>query len=116
MNKLRLIPLLFFTIILNGCSSLGWLKFWDGEDEEEGPAELFVINSSIEITRDWVESFDNKNNFGRLIPSVYDGKVYFISSQGYLASLDALSGKTEWSKSTNDTVSGGVEVNFKTIT
>ncbi len=116
MNKLRLIPLLFFTIILNGCSSLGWLKFWDGEDEEEGPAELFVINSSIEITRDWVESFDNKNNFGRLIPSVYDGKVYFISSQGYLASLDAQSGKTEWSKSTNDTVSGGVEVNFKTIT
>tara|TARA_B110000014_G_scaffold62548_1_gene42433 strand:+ start:57 stop:1205 length:1149 start_codon:yes stop_codon:yes gene_type:complete len=113
---LRLIPLLFFTIILNGCSSLGWLKFWDGEDEEEGPAELFVINSSIEITRDWVESFDNKNNFGRLIPSVYDGKVYFISSQGYLASLDAQSGKTEWSKSTNDTVSGGVEVNFKTIT
>tara|TARA_B100001175_G_scaffold313236_1_gene320507 strand:+ start:638 stop:1795 length:1158 start_codon:yes stop_codon:yes gene_type:complete len=116
LNKLRLIPLLFFTIILNGCSSLGWLKFWDGEDEEEGPAELFVINSSIEITRDWVESFDNKNNFGRLIPSVYDGKVYFISSQGYLASLDAQSGKTEWSKSTNDTVSGGVEVNFKTIT
>ena len=116
MNKLRLPSLLLFIIILNGCSSLGVLKFWDSEDEEEGPAELFAINTSVEISTDWSESFGNENNFGRLIPSVYDGKVYFISSEGYLASLDADSGKMEWSKNTNDIVSGGVDVDFKTIT
>jgi outer membrane protein assembly factor BamB len=116
LNKLRLHSLLLFIIILNGCSSFGGLKFWDSEDEEEGPAELFAINTSVEISTDWSESFGNENNFGRLIPSVYDGKVYFISSEGYLASLDADSGKMEWSKNTNDIVSGGVDVDFKTIT
>ena len=116
MNKIRLVPLVLFIIFLNGCSSLGWLKFWDSEEEEEGPAELYSINESVEIYTDWAESFGNENNFGRLIPSVYDGKVYFISSEGYLASLNEESGKVEWSKSKNDSVSGGIDVNFKTIT
>ena len=107
---------MLFIIFLNGCSSLGWLKFWDSEEEEEGPAELYSINESVEIYTDWAEPFGNENNFGRLIPSVYDGKVYFISSEGYLASLNEESGKVEWSKSTNDSVSGGIDVNFKTIT
>ena len=115
MNKIRLVPLVLFIIFLNGCSSFGWLKFWDSEEEEEGPAELYSINESVEIYTDWAESFGNENNFGRLIPSVYDGKVYFISSEGYLASLNEESGKVEWSKNTNDVVSGGIDVNFKTI-
>ena len=116
MNKIRFLPLVLFMIFLNGCSAFGWLKFWDSEEEEEGPAELFAIDESVEIYTDWAESFGNENNFGRLIPSVYDGKVYFISSEGYLASLNEESGKVEWSKSTNDIVSGGIDVNFKTIT
>ena len=116
MNKIRFLPLVLFMIFLNGCSSFGWLKFWDSEEEEEGPAELFAIDESVAIYTDWAESFGNENNFGRLIPSVYEGKVYFISSEGYLASLNEESGKVEWSKNTNDTVSGGIDVNFKTIT
>ena len=116
MNKIRFLPLALFMIFLNGCSAFGWLKFWDSEEEEEGPAELFAINESVKIYTDWTESFGNENNFGRLIPSVYDGKVYYISSEGYLASLNEESGKVEWSKSTNDIVSGGIDVNFKTIT
>ena len=115
MNKIRLVPLVLFIIFLNGCSSFGWLKFWDSDEEEEGPAELYSINESVEIYTDWAESFGNENNFGRLIPSFYDGKVYFISSEGYLASLNEESGKVEWSKNTNDAVSGGIDVNFKTI-
>ena len=115
MNKIRFFPLVLLMIFLNGCSSFSWLKFWDS-DEEEGPAELFAINKSVEIYTDWAESFGNENNFGRLIPSVYDGKVYFINSEGYLASINEESGKVEWSKSTNDIVSGGIDVNFKTIT
>ncbi len=116
MNKIRFLPLVLFIIFLNGCSAFGWLKFWDSEEEEEGPAELFAINQSVEIYTDWTESFGNENNFGKLIPSVYEGKVYFINSEGYLASLNVESGKLEWSKNTNDIVSGGIDVNFKTIT
>ena len=116
MNNFRFLPLLLFITFLNGCSAFGWLKFWDNEEEEDGPAELFAINPSVQIYTDWAESFSNENNFGRLIPSVYEGKVYFISSEGYLASLNEESGKIEWSKNTNDSVSGGIDVNFKTIT
>tara|TARA_Y100001970_G_scaffold133937_1_gene164992 strand:+ start:658 stop:1815 length:1158 start_codon:yes stop_codon:yes gene_type:complete len=116
LNKIRFLPLVLFIIFLNGCSAFGWLKFWDSEEEEEGPAELFAINQSVEIYTDWTESFGNENNFGKLIPSVYEGKVYFINSEGYLASLNVESGKLEWSKNTNDIVSGGIDVNFKTIT
>tara|TARA_B100001559_G_scaffold105567_1_gene88834 strand:+ start:113 stop:1270 length:1158 start_codon:yes stop_codon:yes gene_type:complete len=116
LNKIKFLPLVLFMIFLNGCSAFGWLKFWDSEEEEEGPSELFAINESVEIYTDWAESFGNENNFGRLIPSAYEGKVYFISSEGYLASLNEESGKVEWSKSTNDVVSGGIDVNFKTIT
>ena len=116
MNRFKLISLALSILYLNGCSSFGSLKFWDNEDEDEGPAELFAINSSVQISTDWSESFNNENNYGRLLPSVYEGKVYFISSTGYLASLDIQSGRTEWSKRVNDIISGGVEVNFKTIT
>ena len=116
MNKIRFLALVLFILFLNGCSAFGWLKFWDSEEEEEGPAQLFAINESVEIYTDWAESFGNDNNFGKLIPSVYEGKVYFINSEGYLASLNEKSGKVEWSKSTNDIISGGIDVNFKTIT
>ena len=115
MNKVRLIPFFLFILILNGCSSLGWLKFWDREDEEAGPTELYAINPSVEIAIDWSESFGNENSFGRLVPSVYEGKVYFMGSEGYLASLDLETGKVEWSQRTNDKASGGVDVNFKII-
>ena len=57
-------------ILLNGCSAFGWLKFWDSEDEEEGPAELFSINQSIEISTEWSESFNNENNFLNLLFSI----------------------------------------------
>ena len=116
MNKLRLISFCLFLVILNGCSSLGGLKFWDREDEEAGPTELYAINPSIKISIDWSESFGNENSFGRLVPSVYEGKVYFMGSEGYLASLDIETGRAVWSQRTNDKVSGGVDVNFKTIT
>ena len=63
MNKIRFLPLVLFMIFLNGCSAFGWLKFWDSEEEEEGPAELFAINESVKIYTDWAESFGNENNF-----------------------------------------------------
>ena len=54
MNKIRFFPLVLFMIFLNGCSAFGWLKFWDSEEEEEGPAELFAINESVEIYTNWI--------------------------------------------------------------
>ena len=53
--------------------------------------------------------------YGRLIPVVYDGKVFFINSLGYISSVDLDTGKLVWSKDTQDIVSSGLDVNFKTI-
>ena len=106
---------LFSIFVLSSCSSLGWLKFWGDDDEEEGPAELYSILEKRDLVRQW--SISNGNDFvsGRLIPAVYDGNVYHISSSGNLLSIDLESGKKLWSKNTEDIISSGLDVNFKTI-
>ena len=115
MNSLQKVFVLFSVLVLSSCSSLSWLKFWGDDEEEEGPADLYSILENRTLDRQW--SISNGNDFvsGRLIPAVYDGKVYHISSSGNLLSIDLESGKKLWSKSTEDVVSSGLDVNFKTI-
>ncbi len=115
MNKLRTGFLLISIFTLSSCSSLGWLKFWDGEDEEEGPNQLYNISENRELERNWSVSNGNDISYGRLIPVVYDGIVFFINSIGYISAVDLDSGKLQWSKNTQDIVSTGLDVNFKTI-
>lgn len=115
MNKLRTGFLLISIFTLSSCSSLGWLKFWDGEDEEEGPNQLYNISENRELERNWSVSNGNDISYGRLIPAVYDGIAFFINSIGYISAVDLDSGKLQWSKNTQDIVSTGLDVNFKTI-
>lgn len=115
MNKLRTGLLLISIFTLSSCSSLSWLKFWDGEDEEEGPNQLYNISENRALERNWSVSNGNDISYGRLIPAVYDGKVFFINSIGYISAVDLDSGKLQWSKNTQDVVSTGLDVNFKTI-
>ena len=116
MNSLQKVFVLFSVLVLSSCSSLSWLKFWGDDEEEEGPADLYSILENRTLDRQW--SISNGNDFvsGRLIPAVYDGNVYHISSSGNLLSIDLESGKKLWSKSTEDVISTGLDVNFKTIT
>ena len=116
MNSLQKVFVLFSVLVLSSCSSLSWLKFWGDDEEEEGPADLYSILENRTLDRQW--SISNSNDFvsGRLIPVVYDGNVYHISSSGNLLSIDLESGKKLWSKSTEDVISTGLDVNFKTIT
>ena len=116
MNSLQKVFVLFSVLVLSSCSSLSWLKFWgDDEEEEEGPAELYSILENRTLDREWSISNGNDLVSGRLIPVVYDGNVYHISSSGNLLSIDLESGKKLWSKSTEDVISAGLDVNFKTI-
>ena len=116
LNSLQKIFVLISVFVLSSCSSLSWLKFWGDDEEEEGPADLYSILENRTLDRQW--SISNSNDFvsGRLIPVVYDGNVYHISSSGNLLSIDLESGKKLWSKSTEDVISTGLDVNFKTIT
>mgnify|MGYP000540894851 CR=1 FL=1 len=115
MNSFQKTLVLISIFVLSSCSSLGWLKFWGDDDEEEGPAELYKILENRVLDRQWSSSNSNDLVSGRLIPAVYDGNIYHISSSGNLLSIDLESGKKLWSKSTQDVVSSGLDVNFKTI-
>ena len=113
--RIQRIFLILSLFTLTSCSSLSWMKFWGDEDEEEGPAELYSVNENRNLEREWSVSNGNENLYGRLIPSVYDGQVFYINSSGYVSSVDLETGKLKWSKNTQDTVSTGLDVNFKTI-
>ena len=115
LNSLQKVFVLFSVLVLSSCSSLSWLKFWGDDEEEEGPAELYSILENRTLDREWSISNGNDLVSGRLIPVVYDGNVYHISSSGNLLSIDLESGKKLWSKSTEDVISAGLDVNFKTI-
>ena len=115
MNSLQKVFVLISVFVLSSCSSLSWLKFWGDDEEEEGPAELYSILENRTLDREWSISNGNDLVSGRLIPVVYDGNVYHISSSGNLLSIDLESGKKLWSKSTEDVISAGLDVNFKTI-
>ena len=115
MNSFQKVIVFISLITLAGCSSFGWLKFWDSDEEEEGPTELYSISDNRELEREWSISNGNDVSYGRLIPAVYDGQVFYINSSGYISAVDLVSGKLNWSKNTQDIVSTGLDVNFKTI-
>ena len=115
LNSIKKFIFLLFIFTLSSCSSLGWLKFWDGEDQEEGPTQLYSVSDNRKLDREWSVSNGNDISYGRLIPAVYDGTVFYINSLGYVSAVDLETGKLQWSKNTQDIVSTGLDVNFKTI-
>lgn len=115
LNKLSKIFISLSILVLSSCSSLSSLKFWGDDEEEEGPADLYSIQDNRILEREWSVSNGNEISYGRLIPSVYEGKVFYINSSGYISAVDFDSGKLLWSKDTQDVVSTGLDVNFKTI-
>ena len=115
LNKFHRCILLVSIFFLSSCSTLSSLKFWGDDEEEEGPSELYSVVDNRTLDREWSVSNGNDSLYGRLIPVVYDGKVFFINSLGYISSVDLDTGKLVWSKDTQDVVSSGLDVNFKTI-
>ena len=115
LNKFHRCILLASIFFLSSCSTLSSLKFWGDDEEEEGPSELYSVVDNRTLDREWSVSNGNDSLYGRLIPVVYDGKVFFINSLGYISSVDLDTGKLVWSKDTQDVVSSGLDVNFKTI-
>ena len=115
LNKFHRCILLVSIFFLSSCSTLSSLKFWGDDEEEEGPSELYSVVDNRTLDREWSVSNGNDSLYGRLIPVVYDGKVFFINSLGYISSVDLVTGKLVWSKDTQDIVSSGLDVNFKTV-
>ena len=70
--------------------------FWGDDEDEEIPAELYSISENRFVERVWTVSNGNDISYGRLIPVIYEGQVFYINSSGYISSVDFDSGNLLW--------------------
>lgn len=113
-NLKLLIAALLITFI-SGCSSLGWLKFWDDDEEVELPASLEEINQVLTISELWSAKIGKSEVLGRITPSFSGNTIFYVNSEGTIFSFNVETGKRIWIKDTEDEVSGGIESKFKKL-
>lgn len=106
---MRILPLLFFTLLLSGCSSMNPIDWFADEDNSEPPAELVEMEDSVSATIRWSASISDGADEQRvkLVPYVDKGRVYAASRNGEVRALDAESGRPLWSRDTELEISGG---------
>ena len=115
MKNILLISL-SLTLILSGCSSLSSLKFWGSDKEEvDTPAELYEIEKTTNIDIKWKKKSGDYLSDGRIIPSI-DGEIlYHGASDGKVTSFSSIDGKENWSINLNHSISGSIEVGFRSL-
>ena len=102
-------------VFITSCSSFGWLKFWENDEEIEVPALLQDFKQSIMIKDLWSAKLGKYDILGRLTPSFSVDKIFFVNSEGSVFAFEADTGKNIWIKETGDIVSGGIESRFKRL-
>lgn len=110
MKRLGLVLICAAGVAATGCS---WLKNRSQRNENiQPPKPLVELSPTLKVQRVWEESVGKGAHRSgvRVGPTVVDGKVYAASVNGRIASIDAASGKTLWSKSTDFEFAGGPAV------
>jgi len=102
-----------FTMVLSlaGCSTIsGW--FESDDDEATAPAELAEIEDTVNIEELWSVGVGNGQGEGfyRLRPVISGDTIYVASTDGEVAALDRIRGKTLWETDVETALSGGVGV------
>ena len=110
-NKLTLLLLLSF---VSSCSSLSSLNFWSNDSEEDTttPAELQSFQEDFVVSIVWKQSFKASNDIGSFKPSFYAGEMLVADSDGEITSLNPKTGKLNWTKSLDRTLSAGIASGF----
>ncbi len=115
-KTVRLFTILLSLVILSGCSSLSWLKFWgDDEEEIELPAVLEEITQKLTISSLWDAKVGKEKIQGRIFPSISGERLFYINAEGELFAFDKNNGRKIWEKETDDQASGGIETAFRKI-
>lgn len=101
LNFRKMVALASFTLILGGCSSTG-------EKIEPSPLVTFDSQKTISVlwSRDIGSSFPDK--YHQLTPGVTAKSIIVTDTQGDVSSYDLKTGKEQWKKSLDVSVSGGV--------
>ena len=90
-KTVRLFTILLSLVILSGCSSLSWLKFWgDDEEEIELPAVLEEITQKVTISSLWDAKVGKEKIQGRIFPSISGERLFYINAEGELFAFDKI--------------------------
>ena len=99
------LALLLTLVLLQGCS---WFRSW-GDPEPGDPAPLVEFEESLEVRKVWSTSIgDGMGKKGLSMAPVFSsGIIIAADHKGRLATLDAETGRTNWSLKTKQPFSGG---------
>lgn len=99
-RHLLLLPLLVAAFALSGCGL--WNKIFNHGGNIQPPKPLAEFAPTLQVQKLWSTRIgDGAGRSGvRLQPTFADGKLYLISTDGKLESLDAATGKVIWKQST----------------
>ena len=75
---LRLNIVFLACIFITSCSSLGWLKFWENDEEIEVPALLQDFKQSILIKDLWSAKLGKYEVLGRITPSFSVDEIFYF--------------------------------------
>jgi len=108
----RVLSLLAVLFTLTGCGSMDSMNpvdWFADEDNSEPPAELIANVGSVPARVLWTASIGDGSDEQRvkLVPYVYEGRVFVASRNGAVRALDAASGRSIWSITTDLQISGG---------
>ncbi len=101
--------LLLTAFILGGCSSIPDPFGWMEADNQEPPAELTEFEPSVSISTLWSRDTGegSEDQYLRLVPALYQGRIIVADSEGMVQSINAESGASVWSVETGAPISGG---------
>ena len=115
-KNFQLFLVLIFCLSFSSCSSFGWLKFWENDDEEDAlPAILEQINQEVSLKSLWEAKVGKGKPLGRILPSISINRVFHLNSEGTIFAFDNETGSKIWTKKTDDLVSGGVYAGFNKL-
>ncbi len=99
-----LLPLLL-SLLVSGCSSLGWFS----DDGGPQPAELEELNNAFQPRELWSASVGAGADDQRLAlaPAYLDGRIFAAESGGLVKAFDAETGDLVWSVETGLEITGG---------
>lgn len=107
---MRSFPICLLLLWLTGCSTIG--GWFGSSDNAIPPAELKTIAQPIGIQQLWETRVGSASPDPsiRLVPALYDGRLYAASADGTVIALDAVNGQRFWEISTQLPISGGVGI------
>jgi outer membrane protein assembly factor BamB len=104
----RLLTPILIALLIAGCSSMNPVNWFEDEDPNP-PAELVELSGAIGLQTLWTASVGEGTDDQRLklVPSIYQGKVYVADAEGVVEALSADTGARLWQVETELPLSGG---------